>query len=102
MAILSLCILEGAHGPLKHGAMAGKLGWGKYNLFSIPLFPTSRSCPNGYTCNKTSFNPDYNYTNFDNFGWSFLAMFRVMTQDSWEKLYRQVPIYILSFSPVPS
>nr|XP_006986808.2 sodium channel protein type 11 subunit alpha [Peromyscus maniculatus bairdii] len=50
----------------------------------------SRSCPNGYTCNKTSFNPDYNYTNFDNFGWSFLAMFRVMTQDSWEKLYRQI------------
>ncbi|XP_005348271.1 sodium channel protein type 11 subunit alpha [Microtus ochrogaster] len=50
----------------------------------------SSSCPNDSTCNKTSFNPDYNYTNFDNFGWSFLAMFRVMTQDSWEKLYRQI------------
>ncbi|XP_021482934.2 sodium channel protein type 11 subunit alpha [Meriones unguiculatus] len=48
------------------------------------------SCPDGSTCIKTSFNPDYNYTNFDNFGWSFLAMFRVMTQDSWEKLYRQI------------
>ncbi|MEJ1285909.1 hypothetical protein NN561_016908 [Cricetulus griseus] len=52
-------------------------------------FGNSR-CPEGSTCNKTSFNPDYNYTNFDNFGWSFLAMFRVMTQDSWEKLYRQI------------
>ncbi|XP_057622541.1 sodium channel protein type 11 subunit alpha [Chionomys nivalis] len=50
----------------------------------------SSSCPSDSTCNKTSFNPDYNYTNFDNFGWSFLAMFRVMTQDSWEKLYRQI------------
>ncbi|XP_028623112.1 sodium channel protein type 11 subunit alpha [Grammomys surdaster] len=50
----------------------------------------SRSCPDGSTCNRTTFNPDYNYTNFDNFGWSFLAMFRVMTQDSWEKLYRQI------------
>nr|AIW80051.1 voltage-gated sodium channel Nav1.9 variant a [Mus musculus] len=49
-----------------------------------------RSCPDGSTCNKTTFNPDYNYTNFDSFGWSFLAMFRVMTQDSWEKLYRQI------------
>ncbi|XP_050996123.1 sodium channel protein type 11 subunit alpha [Acomys russatus] len=48
------------------------------------------SCPNGSTCNRTTFNPDYNYTKFDNFAWSFLAMFRVMTQDSWEKLYRQI------------
>ncbi|XP_040596069.1 sodium channel protein type 11 subunit alpha [Mesocricetus auratus] len=50
----------------------------------------SRPCPDNSTCSRTSFNPDYNYTNFDNFGWSFLAMFRVMTQDSWEKLYRQI------------
>ncbi|XP_027788006.2 sodium channel protein type 11 subunit alpha [Marmota flaviventris] len=49
----------------------------------------SRSCPNNSTCNHTRINPDSNYTNFDNFGWSFLAMFRLMTQDSWEKLYRQ-------------
>uniref|UniRef100_A0A8C5KIK3 Sodium channel protein n=1 Tax=Jaculus jaculus TaxID=51337 RepID=A0A8C5KIK3_JACJA len=49
----------------------------------------SRPCPNNSVCNHTRFNPDYNYTNFDNFGWSFLAMFRLMTQDSWEKLYRQ-------------
>uniref|UniRef100_A0A8D2DS21 Sodium channel protein n=1 Tax=Sciurus vulgaris TaxID=55149 RepID=A0A8D2DS21_SCIVU len=49
----------------------------------------SRSCPNNSTCSHTSINPDNSYTNFDNFGWSFLAMFRLMTQDSWEKLYRQ-------------
>nr|KAF6421154.1 sodium voltage-gated channel alpha subunit 11 [Molossus molossus] len=46
-------------------------------------------CSEQYECNNTHMNPDYGYTNFDNFGWSFLAMFRLMTQDSWEKLYRQ-------------
>uniref|UniRef100_A0A2K5CEB4 Sodium channel protein n=1 Tax=Aotus nancymaae TaxID=37293 RepID=A0A2K5CEB4_AOTNA len=47
------------------------------------------SCSSQYECIHTRINPDYNYTNFDNFGWSFLAMFRLMTQDSWEKLYQQ-------------
>ncbi|KAL6065358.1 hypothetical protein STEG23_005988, partial [Scotinomys teguina] len=63
---------------------------GSDNFIMCGTWLGSRPCPNGSTCNKTSFNPDYNYTNFDNFGWSFLAMFRVMTQDSWEKLYRQI------------
>uniref|UniRef100_E1BHM6 Sodium channel protein n=1 Tax=Bos taurus TaxID=9913 RepID=E1BHM6_BOVIN len=49
----------------------------------------NRACPEQYECRDSHKNPDYNYTNFDNFGWSFLAMFRLMTQDSWEKLYRQ-------------
>uniref|UniRef100_A0A8C3YVW1 Sodium channel protein n=1 Tax=Catagonus wagneri TaxID=51154 RepID=A0A8C3YVW1_9CETA len=49
----------------------------------------SRACSEQFECNHTEWNPDYNYTNFDNFGWSFLAMFRLMTQDSWEKLYQQ-------------
>ncbi|XP_008047620.1 sodium channel protein type 11 subunit alpha, partial [Carlito syrichta] len=48
-----------------------------------------RACSSEFKCNHTTINPDYGYTNFDNFGWSFLAMFRLMTQDSWEKLYQQ-------------
>nr|KAF6335754.1 sodium voltage-gated channel alpha subunit 11 [Pipistrellus kuhlii] len=47
------------------------------------------TCSQQFVCDHTHKNPDYNFTNFDNFGWSFLAMFRLMTQDSWEKLYRQ-------------
>uniref|UniRef100_A0A8C5YHX2 Sodium channel protein n=1 Tax=Microcebus murinus TaxID=30608 RepID=A0A8C5YHX2_MICMU len=47
------------------------------------------ACSEQFECMNTKINPDYNYTNFDNFGWSFLAMFRLMTQDSWEKLYQQ-------------
>uniref|UniRef100_A0A3Q4H6R2 Sodium channel protein n=1 Tax=Neolamprologus brichardi TaxID=32507 RepID=A0A3Q4H6R2_NEOBR len=32
-------------------------------------------------------NPNYGYTSFDSFGWAFLALFRLMTQDFWENLY---------------
>ncbi|KAG8521590.1 Sodium channel protein type 11 subunit alpha [Galemys pyrenaicus] len=49
-----------------------------------------RVCSQEYDCKSTNYNPDNGYTNFDNFSWSFLAMFRLMTQDSWEKLYQQV------------
>ena len=78
----------------------GEPGCRVCNSFSVPLFPISRACPEQYECRDSHKNPDYNYTNFDNFGWSFLAMFRLMTQDSWEKLYRQV-IYLFILFPAP-
>ncbi|XP_046292884.1 sodium channel protein type 10 subunit alpha isoform X2 [Marmota monax] len=46
-------------------------------------------CPVGSICLKTSENPDFNYTSFDSFAWAFLSLFRLMTQDSWERLYQQ-------------
>uniref|UniRef100_A0A8C4S8P6 Sodium channel protein n=1 Tax=Erpetoichthys calabaricus TaxID=27687 RepID=A0A8C4S8P6_ERPCA len=46
-------------------------------------------CPDGYACIKTGKNPNYGYTSFDTFGWAFLALFRLMTQDYWENLYQQ-------------
>uniref|UniRef100_A0A7N8WUG3 Sodium channel protein n=1 Tax=Mastacembelus armatus TaxID=205130 RepID=A0A7N8WUG3_9TELE len=46
-------------------------------------------CPEGYTCVRVGKNPDYGYTSFDSFGWAFLSLFRLMTQDYWEKLYQQ-------------
>uniref|UniRef100_A0A3B5MPZ7 Ion transport domain-containing protein n=1 Tax=Xiphophorus couchianus TaxID=32473 RepID=A0A3B5MPZ7_9TELE len=46
-------------------------------------------CPEGYMCLKAGKNPDYGYTSFDNFGWAFLSLFRLMTQDYWEYLYQQ-------------
>ncbi|XP_023587979.1 sodium channel protein type 10 subunit alpha isoform X1 [Trichechus manatus latirostris] len=46
-------------------------------------------CPSGYFCLKTTENPDFNYTSFDSFAWAFLSLFRLMTQDSWERLYQQ-------------
>ena len=49
-----------------------------------------RLCPEGFTCIKAGRNPDYDYTSFDSFGWAFLSLFRLMTQDFWENLYQQV------------
>ncbi|CAH6788552.1 Scn7a [Phodopus roborovskii] len=47
-------------------------------------------CPEGYVCVKEGTNPDNGFTNFDNFGWAFLALFRLMTQDYPELLYHQI------------
>uniref|UniRef100_A0A3P9I943 Sodium channel protein n=1 Tax=Oryzias latipes TaxID=8090 RepID=A0A3P9I943_ORYLA len=46
-------------------------------------------CPEGYTCVSFGSTPDFGYTSFDSFGWAFLALFRLMTQDFWENLYQQ-------------
>ncbi|XP_006869243.1 PREDICTED: sodium channel protein type 10 subunit alpha [Chrysochloris asiatica] len=59
-------------------------------------------CPTGYFCLKTAENPDFNYTSFDSFVWAFLSLFRLMTQDSWERLYQQTlrasgKIYMIFF-----
>ncbi|NXW21463.1 SCN5A protein, partial [Circaetus pectoralis] len=67
------------------------------------LFPvTSRTCPPDYICLKIGENPDYGFTSFDTFGWAFLSLFRLMTQDYWERLYQQTlrasgKVYILFF-----
>lgn len=51
----------------------------------------ARQCQEGYMCLQgIGDNPDYGYTNFDTFGWSFLSAFRLMTQDAWELLYQMV------------
>ncbi|VTJ84415.1 Hypothetical predicted protein, partial [Marmota monax] len=59
-------------------------------------------CPEGYVCVKAGINPDLGYTNFDNFGWALLALFRLMTQDYPEALYHQIlyasgKIYMIFF-----
>ncbi|KAM9332676.1 sodium channel protein type 2 subunit alpha-like [Pholidichthys leucotaenia] len=46
-------------------------------------------CPDGFVCLKVGKNPNYGYTSFDTFGWAFLSLFRLMTQDYWENLYHQ-------------
>uniref|UniRef100_A0A3Q3K9N9 Sodium channel protein n=1 Tax=Monopterus albus TaxID=43700 RepID=A0A3Q3K9N9_MONAL len=46
-------------------------------------------CPDGFNCLKVGKNPNYGYTSFDTFGWAFLSLFRLMTQDYWENLYHQ-------------
>uniref|UniRef100_A0A672IP04 Sodium channel protein n=1 Tax=Salarias fasciatus TaxID=181472 RepID=A0A672IP04_SALFA len=53
------------------------------------LCGNSSECPEGYLCIPIGRNPDYGYTSFDSFGWAFLSLFRLMTQDYWENLYQQ-------------
>ncbi|XP_061442983.1 sodium channel protein type 5 subunit alpha-like isoform X1 [Rhineura floridana] len=60
------------------------------------------TCPDNYICLKAGGNPDYGFTSFDTFGWAFLSLFRLMTQDCWERLYQQTlrsagKIYMLFF-----
>ncbi|KAM6904663.1 sodium channel protein type 4 subunit alpha B [Xenentodon cancila] len=45
-------------------------------------------CPDGYICLKAGRNPNFGYTSYDTFGWAFLALFRLMTQDFWENLFQ--------------
>ncbi|NXK12400.1 SCN5A protein, partial [Herpetotheres cachinnans] len=80
--------------------------WESYEAFAndtAPLFiVTSRICPPNYTCLKIGPNPDYGFTSFDTFGWAFLSLFRLMTQDYWERLYQQTlrasgKVYIFFF-----
>ncbi|NXA62180.1 SCN5A protein, partial [Mohoua ochrocephala] len=93
--------------------------WGSYEEFindsvfleictvmRAPLFViNSRVCPPGYKCCKIGPNPDYGFTSFDTFGWAFLSLFRLMTQDYWERLYQQTlrasgKVYIVFFMMV--
>ncbi|NXK57587.1 SCN5A protein, partial [Sylvietta virens] len=83
--------------------------WESYEKFandSAPLFViTSRVCPPGYKCCKIGPNPDYGFTSFDTFGWAFLSLFRLMTQDYWERLYQQTlrasgKVYVVFFMMV--
>ncbi|KAG8138736.1 hypothetical protein E2320_001522, partial [Naja naja] len=44
-------------------------------------------------------NPDFGFTSFDTFGWALLSLFRLMTQDCWERLYQQVAsLFIVMFT----
>uniref|UniRef100_A0A8C8ST05 Sodium channel protein n=1 Tax=Pelusios castaneus TaxID=367368 RepID=A0A8C8ST05_9SAUR len=72
-----------------------------WKTFDLCL-PLNVSCPDKYVCLKAGENPDHGYTSFDTFGWSFLSLFRLMTQDYWERLYQQTlrasgKIYMLFF-----
>uniref|UniRef100_A0A3Q3GQX8 Sodium channel protein n=1 Tax=Labrus bergylta TaxID=56723 RepID=A0A3Q3GQX8_9LABR len=46
------------------------------------------ACPEGYMCLKAGRNPNYGYTSYDSFGWAYLSLFRLMTQDFWENLFQ--------------
>lgn len=50
----------------------------------------ARHCPLGYMCICVGDNPNHGYTNFDNFMWSMLTTFQLITLDYWENVYNMV------------
>lgn len=50
----------------------------------------ARHCPREYTCLCVGPNPNHGYTNFDNFLWSMLTTFQLITLDYWENVYDMV------------
>lgn len=49
-------------------------------------------CPKNYTCLSAGDNPNYGYTNFDNFAWSLVTAFQLITMDFWENVFNYVRI----------
>jgi Ion transport protein len=52
----------------------------------------ARHCPLNYTCLCIGDNPNHGYTNFDNFMWSMLTTFQLITLDYWENVYNMVSV----------
>ncbi|KAH8283438.1 hypothetical protein KR018_001668, partial [Drosophila ironensis] len=50
----------------------------------------ARHCPLEYVCLCVGENPNHGYTNFDNFMWSMLTTFQLITLDYWENVYNMV------------
>nr|CAD7440521.1 unnamed protein product [Timema bartmani] len=65
----------------------------------------ARHCPEGYFCVQVGENPNHGYTNFDNFLWSMLTTFQLITLDYWENVYNMVlascgPMSVVFFTVV--
>ncbi|XP_025994823.1 sodium channel protein 60E isoform X2 [Solenopsis invicta] len=65
----------------------------------------ARHCNENFTCLSVGPNPNHGYTNFDNFLWSMLTTFQLITLDYWEDVYNKVisacgPISVTFFTIV--
>ncbi|XP_064547056.1 sodium channel protein 60E isoform X2 [Drosophila montana] len=65
----------------------------------------ARHCPLGFMCICVGDNPNHGYTNFDNFMWSMLTTFQLITLDYWENVYNMVlaacgPMSVIFFTVV--
>ncbi|XP_077473353.1 sodium channel, voltage-gated, type I-like, alpha isoform X4 [Stigmatopora argus] len=103
LSVFALIGLQLFMGHLKQNVQKESFNWTEYSLDNNNYYylPGKRDpllcgngteagqCPEGFSCIKVGKNPDYGYTSFDSFGWAFLSLFRLMTQDFWENLYQQ-------------
>ena len=54
------------------------------------LMCPATECPGGYFCGKSSANPNYGVTNFDNLFYCVLAVFQCVTLEGWSDIQRQM------------
>lgn len=80
-----------------------------YNVDELPLLcgnlTGARHCPPDHTCLCIGENPNHGYTNFDNFMWSMLTTFQLITLDYWENVYNMIlatcgPMSVVFFTVV--
>ncbi|KAL1502277.1 hypothetical protein ABEB36_007443 [Hypothenemus hampei] len=85
------------------------INWLRHNTTKDPLLcgnvTGSRHCPLTHTCLSVGENPNHGYTSFDNFLWSMLTTFQLITLDYWENVYNMVlaacgPISVSFFTVV--
>jgi hypothetical protein len=50
----------------------------------------AQHCGTDHTCLCVGENPNHGYTNFDNFMWSMLTTFQLITLDYWENTYNMI------------
>ncbi|XP_070490836.1 sodium channel protein 60E-like isoform X2 [Chironomus tepperi] len=50
----------------------------------------AQHCMADYTCLRVGENPNHGYTSFDNFMWSMLTTFQLITLDYWENTYNMI------------
>ncbi|XP_050308218.1 sodium channel protein 60E [Anthonomus grandis grandis] len=83
--------------------------WMFHNVTEEPLLcgnvTGARHCPSTHTCLCVGENPNHGYTSFDNFLWSMLTTFQLITLDYWENVYNMVlascgPISVSFFTVV--
>ncbi|GLG93035.1 Uncharacterized protein GBIM_00542, partial [Gryllus bimaculatus] len=57
----------------------------------------ARHCSAEYMCIQVGGNPNHGYTNFDNFLWSMLTTFQLITLDYWENVYNMIITHFLYY-----
>ena len=64
-------------------------------------YSTGRQCPEGYYCDPHGPNPDYGATSFDDIGYVFIAMLRMVSLDTWTAVLRYMQdaysVYVVPF-----
>jgi hypothetical protein len=63
---------------------------GNINTDEMELCSSNADCLDGWFCGKTSTNPNFGVTNFDNVLYAFLTVFQCVTLEGWSDIMMMV------------